>query len=131
MNTLISKHQFSIFKNIEDVKIYLKTYINQLLNAKLDNISKYSKKEVYEKCFLPIAKNVDIYSLSLVMFHMFYNNFYQQSFSPKDKDFTLSNLVTDKTLELISKLFEDALYNKIKDPIDLAERLDNIIKKIE
>jgi hypothetical protein len=131
MNTLISKHQFSIFKNIEDVKIYLKTYINQLLNAKLNDISKYTKKEVYTLCFSEIAKNIDIYSLSLVMFHMFYNNFYQQSFSPKDKDFTLSNLVTDKTLELISKLFEDALYNKIKDPIDLAERLDNIINKIE
>ena len=130
MNTLISKHQFSIFKNIEDVKIYLKTYINQLLNAKLDDISKYTKKEVYTLCFSEIAKNIDIYSLSLVMFHMFYNNFYQQSFSPKDKDFTLSDLVTDKTLELISKLFEDALYNNIKNPIELAERLDNIISTI-
>jgi len=131
VNNLITSHNYSIFTNIEDVKTYLKKYIKQLLDDNLDDNLEYSIKEVYEKCFLPIAKNVDIYSLSLVMFHMFYNNFYQQSFSPKDKDFTLSNLVTDKTLELISKLFEDALYNKIKDPIDLAERLDNIINTIE
>ena len=128
MNTLISKHQFSIFKNIEDVKTYLKTYINQLLNANLNDTDKYSKKEVYEICFLPIAKNLDIYSLSLVMFHMFYYNFYQKAIVKQD--FTLSNLVTDETLDLISKLFEDALYNKIKNPIELANRLDNIISTI-
>jgi hypothetical protein len=57
------------------------------------------------------------------MFHMFYNNIYQRSI-------TLRNYVSDETLKLISTLFKDALYNQIKDPIDLANRLDYIIKTI-
>ena len=57
------------------------------------------------------------------MFHLFYNNIYQRSI-------TLSNYVSNETLELISKLFEAALYNQIKDPNDLANRLDNIIVTI-
>ena len=122
INTLIVSHQDSIFKNIQDVKTYLKTYIEQLLD-KLDNNKKYSKKNVYDICFLQIARNVDIYSLSLVMFHMFYNNIYQDNF-------TLTYLLSSDTLKLISKLFKDALYNNIKNPLDLANRLDNIINTI-
>lgn len=71
--------------------------------------------------FLPLAINVDIYLLSLVMFHLFYNNIYQDHF-------TLTYLLQDKTLELISQLFNDALYNNIKNPAFLADRLDKIIK---
>ena len=123
MDTLISQHQFSIFKNIEDVKTYLKTYIKQLLN-KLDDLGEYTKEEVYILCFSEIAKNLDIYSLSFALYNLFFNNLYQE-------DFSLSNLVPEKTLELISKLFEDALYNTIKNPIELAERLDLIIKTIK
>jgi hypothetical protein len=123
MNNLITSHKYSIFTNIEEVQKYLNTYIEQLLTKNLDDNSEYSIKEVYEKCFLSIAKNVDIYSLSLAMFHLFYNNYY----NPK---FTLRNLVSDEILELISELFKDALYNKIKDPNDLADRLDNIIQLI-
>jgi hypothetical protein len=124
VNNLITSHKYSIFTNIEDVKTYLKKYIKQLLDDNLDDNEEYSIKEVYEICFLPIAKNVDIYSLSLVMFHLFYNNIYQRSI-------TLSNYVSDETLELISKLFEAALYNQIKHPNDLADRLDNIIVTIK
>ena len=124
VNNLITSHNYSIFTNIEDVKTYLKKYIKQLLDDNLDDNLEYSIKEVYEKCFLPIAKNVDIYSLSLVMFHLFYNNIYQRSI-------TLRDYVSDETLELISKLFEAALYNQIKDPNDLAYRLDNIIVTIK
>ena len=123
VNNLITSHNYSIFTNIEDVKTYLKKYIKQLLDDNLYDNKEYSIKEVYEICFLPIAKNVDIYSLSLVMFHLFYNNIYQRSI-------TLSNYVSNETLELISKLFEAALYNQIKDPNDLANRLDNIIVTI-
>jgi hypothetical protein len=123
VNNLITSHNYSIFTNIEDVKTYLKKYIKQLLDDNLDDNLEYSIKEVYEKCFLPIAKNVDIYSLSLVMFHLFYNNIYQCSI-------TLRDYVSDETLELISKLFEAALYNQIKNPNDLANRLDNIIVTI-
>lgn len=123
MNNLITSQKYSIFTNIEDVKTYLKKYIKQLLDDNLDDNKEYSIKEVYKICFLPIAKNVDIYSLSLVMFHLFYNNIYQRSIN-------LSNYVSDKTLELISDLFKAALYNQIKDPNDLADRLDEIIKTI-
>ena len=122
MKTLISQHQFSIFKNIEEVKTYFKTYIKQLL-IKLDDNNKYTKEEVYKLCFSEIAKNIDIYSLSLALYHLFFNNLY--------KDLSLSNLVTSETLQLISTLFRDALYNTIKNPIELANRLDNIIKTIK
>jgi hypothetical protein len=121
VNTLIVSHPYSIFKNIDDVKIYFKDYIKILLNLLKEN-KKYTIIDVYNKCFSPIAKNLDIYSLSLVMFHMFYNNIYQK--------FTLRNTVNNQTLQLISNLFNDALYNTIKDPIDLADRLDNIINTI-
>ena len=123
VNNLISSEQYSIFTNIEDVKTYLKEYIKQLLDDKLVESRDYSIKEVYDMCFLPIAKNVDIYSLSLVMFHLFYNNIYQRSI-------TLRNYVLVETLELISDLFKDALYNKIENPIVLADRLDAIIETI-
>jgi hypothetical protein len=122
--TLITSHKYSIFKNIDDIKIYLKKYIKYLLNFYLVKEKElYNIYDVYKICFSPIGKNVDIYSLSLVIFHLFYNNIYQDKF-------ILTNLVTDKTLKLISKLFKDALYNNIKNPLDLANRLDNIINTI-
>jgi hypothetical protein len=122
--TLITSNKYSIFKNIDDIKIYLKKYINYLLNLYLVKEKElYNIYDVYIICFSPIGKNVDIYSLSLVIFHLFYNNIYQDKF-------ILTNLVTDKTLKLISKLFKDALYNNIKNPLDLADRLDNIINTI-
>jgi tRNA A-37 threonylcarbamoyl transferase component Bud32 len=124
VNTLITSHKYSIFKNIDDIKTYLKKYINYLLNFYLvEEKELYNIYDVYKICFSPIGKNVDIYSLSLVMFHLFYNNIYQDKF-------ILTDLVPDKTLKLISKLFKDALYNNIKNPLDLANRLDNIINTI-
>jgi hypothetical protein len=54
---------------------------------------------------------------------MFYNNIYQP-------EFTLTHILPDKTLQLISNLFKDALYNYIENPIILANRLDDIIKTI-
>jgi serine/threonine protein kinase len=123
VSTLILSHPYSIFKNIDAVKTYLKKYIKQLLDDNLDDNEFYNINDVYEICFRPIAKNVDIYSLSLVMFHLFYNNIYQPSI-------TLSNYVSVETLKLISDLFNDALYNQIENPINLADRLDDIIKTI-
>ena len=123
VNNLISSHEDSIFKNIEYVETYLKGHISQLLNDHLKDDETYTILEVYNICFLPIAKNVDIYSLSLALYHLFVNNIYQ-------KDFTLQNVVLKDTLKLISELFNDALYNKIENPIDLANRLDEIIKTI-
>ena len=120
---LVSSHEYSIFKTKKDVVTYLKTNITNLLNNLEDN-KKYTPLEVYNICFIDIAKNVDIYSLSLALYHLFVNNIYQ-------KDFTLQNVVLKDTLKLISELFNDALYNKIENPIDLANRLDEIIKTIK
>jgi hypothetical protein len=72
MKILITSHKYSIFKNIDDIKTYLKKNIQQILDDKLVESRDYSKQEIYEKCFLPIAKNVDIYSLSLVIFCLKY-----------------------------------------------------------
>jgi len=109
-----------LFENIEE---YIKQYIETLLNN-LDNEKEYTPFQVYDICFKPIAKNIDIYSLSLALYQLFYNNIYQ-------KDFTLYNIVSEPTLSLISTLYKDALNNNIENPIVLANRLDIIIDTIK
>jgi hypothetical protein len=98
----------SFFKNLDDNKLYSLQYI-------------------YEKCLIPVAKNIDIYALSLFIHELFYGILYHKYIK-----FQLANkFVEQHTNILVKQLFEDALYNKIAGPKDLSARLTDIIYSID
>ena len=123
MNILIYQKP-PIFNNMTEVKTYFTMFINTLLDHYLDDVHNYTINTVYNICFLPIIKNIDIYSLCLTIYLMFNNNF------SDSKIYSLHHIVSDKTKKLITELYMEALSNKIKNPTDLADRLDKIIEKI-
>jgi hypothetical protein len=103
-----SKFIDTFFKNLDDNKLYSLQYI-------------------YEKCLEPVARNIDIYALSLFIHELFYGILYHKFIK-----FQLANkFVEQHTNILVKQLFEDALYNKIDGPLDLSARLTNIIDSID
>jgi hypothetical protein len=119
IDTYVSQDYEAPFSNIKSVLDYLRSYIYKILIPMPDNV-KINIMDVYNNYFLSITKRIDIYSLCLVLNNLLFNNFYNPNHS-------LKNLLPLETRQLIAKLIKDGLYNDIKDPINLADRLEQII----
>jgi hypothetical protein len=93
-----------------------KDYIFGILKDK----EEYNTNEIYEKYILPIARNIDIYALS-----MFINSILDKN------NFIIGQKKSEITDELARSLYIDAIYNKIDGPRILSERLQQIINSID
>jgi len=77
----------------------------------------------YTNCIKPIAKNIDIYALSLFIYQLFFlkiNN--STSFNSK--------FIKKDTRNILYALLKDALYNNIDGPDELIIYLDGIINSL-
>ena len=89
-------------------KIIIDIY-KELNNLLLNEYKLLGIKEVL-KHLEPISKNSDIYAISKLIHDLLINLF-----------------IDNNTKKLIEELYDDAKYNKIKDPNALKERLEKII----
>jgi hypothetical protein len=84
---------------------------------------KYNLKDFYTKCIEPIAKNIDIYALSLFINQLFFKIFDNYTnFNPK--------FINDDIINILDDLIIKALYNRINDPKELTKYLDKIINNL-
>ena len=101
-----------LIKIFEDKKIFINIY-KELLNLYI-NKNNYVKIEDVFKQIKPISKNTDIYAISKLIY-----------------DILINLSINDNTKKLIEKLYDDAKYYKIENPIVLNKRLEAIIKLVK
>jgi hypothetical protein len=118
-NELIYNLLLSFFKYPETINQYIESYLNILFENISNEYQLYSIDSIYENYILPIAKNCDIYALSVFIYEIFYGHILGKT------------LVNRKTKKLVLSLYHDALYNQIDGPGELSKRLENIIKSIQ
>jgi len=87
----------------------------------LEDNTKYSLEDFYTKCIEPIAKNIDIYALSLYIHSLFIITF--------DIDIDLDQ--DSNNLKILNELLINALYNNIDGPDELIIYIDAIINSIK
>jgi hypothetical protein len=119
---------------------------NRYFESLEDNIE-YSLDD-YTKCIEQIAKNIDIYALSLYIYKLFYNyfdeikpfnyfdeiqpfNYFKTSNNIKDYIINLYNAFINNTNNILNVLLINALYNNIDGPEELIIYLEAIINSIE
>jgi hypothetical protein len=105
------------FKSYDDM-IY---YVNDFISIILEPMKTYEEdtiKGIFGKYFLDIARNIDVYAASLVIYQIF--NYYS----------SVKKSVKPEISQLTSQLLYDAFINGIEGPVDLADRLDLIISEI-
>jgi hypothetical protein len=76
----------------------------------------------YTYCIKPIAKNIDIYALSLFIYQLFFKINNSTSFNSK--------FINKDTRNILYPLLKDALYNNIDGPDELIIYLDGIINSL-
>jgi len=86
----------------------------------LEDNTKYSLEEFYTKCIKPIAKNIDIYALSLFIYQLFFNIYFPINIFKYNPN----------TLIFLNELLINALYNNIDGPDELIIYIDAIIDSI-
>ena len=91
----------------------------------LEDNTKYKLKYFYTKCIKPIAKNIDIYALSLYIYILF-NNIYSDI-----KTFYFNFNFNPNTLKILNELLINALYNNIDGPEELIIYIEEIINSIK
>ena len=111
------------FKDNKNFQMYMNNYFNKLFETLNDNVP-YDINFIYQKYILSVAKNCDIYALSLCIYNIFFggNVFFNNILAYR--------IVGQNTNNLVNKLFNDALYNRIDGPNDLSQKLDEIINSI-
>ena len=92
----------------------------------------------YNKCIGPIAKNSDIYALSVYIYVLFFNFFddiqpfnYLNSPYKNFYDFFINYLKKKNTINILNVLLINALYNNINGPEELIYYIDKIINSIK
>ena len=92
----------------------------------LEDNTEYSPQQIYDNCIKPIAKNIDIYALSLFIYQLFFNIFKGQS------SFNLQYINDNMNIiNAILKMFLiNALYNNIDGPEELIFYLEGIIQSL-
>jgi hypothetical protein len=80
----------------------------------------YSINDIYQNYIMPIAINSDIYALSMFIHSIFAEDF-----------FAIGLVIRKITNEILQKLHKEAISNQIYGPIDLSNRLQQIIDSIE
>jgi hypothetical protein len=85
---------------------------------------KYNLKDFYIKCIEPIAKNIDIYALSLFIYQLFFYIFV--NYTNFNYEF-----INDDIIKILDDLLKNALYNNIDGPKELIKYLDRIIDKLD
>ena len=91
----------------------------------LEDNTKYSLEDFYTKCIKPIAKNIDIYALSLYIYILFDNIYSDINTFKYDFD------KNPNTLNILKELLINALYNNIDGPEELIIYIDAIINSIK
>jgi tRNA A-37 threonylcarbamoyl transferase component Bud32 len=91
----------------------------------LEDNKEYSLIDYYIMCIKPIAKNVDIHSLSIYIYFLFYN------FYPEIKPFNYYDNYNIKIKNILKELLINALYNNIDGPEELIIYIDAIINSIK
>ena len=91
----------------------------------LKDNTKYKLIDFYTKCIKPIAKNIDIYALSLYIYILF-NKIYSE-INPFKYD--LDN--NPNTFIILNELVINALYNNIDGPEELIIYIEEIINSIK
>ena len=90
----------------------------------LEDNSPYSPQVIYDNCIKPIAKNIDIYALSLFIYQLFNKIFSgQSSFDSKYINDRKMNAIN----AIIKMLLINVLYNNIDGPEELIFYLEAII----
>ena len=90
----------------------------------LEDNTKYKLIDFYTKCIKPIAKNIDIYALSLYIYGLFF------SFFSDIKSFYFKFNNNQNTFNILKELVINALYNNIDGPEELIIYLEEIINSI-
>ena len=92
----------------------------------------------YTKCFEPIAKNCDIYALSLYIYLLFFNFFNDiQPFNYLNTpyknlyNYFINYFKKKNTINILNVLLINALYNNINGPEELIYYIDKIINSIK
>jgi hypothetical protein len=98
-----------------------KEYIFSYLNEK----TQYNIDEIYEKYIFSIAKNSDIYALSV-----FINSIFDKTLFNVGKTKKKNTDDTNNTDDLVKNLHVDAIFNKIENYDDLSNRLQQIIDSL-
>ena len=109
-------------------KLLEKTQLNKIDYScffhSLEDNTKYSLEDFYTKCIEPIAKNIDIYALSLYIYILFIKIYSNINSYKYDFDNNPTTLV------FLNELLINALYNNIDGPEELIIYIDAIIKNI-
>ena len=114
------KSNYSIQKELlDDLDLDLMDY--SIFFKSIDD-KKYNLKDFYIKCIEPIAKNIDIYALSLFINQLFFKIFNYTNFNHK--------FINDDIIEILNELLKNALYNNIDGTKELIKYLDRIIEKL-
>ena len=90
----------------------------------LEDNTQYSLEDFYTKCIEPIAKNIDIYALSLYIYVLFIKIY--KNTVPFNYDFNKD----PNTLIILNELLINALYNNIDGPEELIIYIEAIINSI-
>ena len=85
--------------------------------------NKHNLEYFYTNCIKPIAKNIDIYALSLFIYQLFFKINNSTSFNSK--------FIKKDTRNILYALLKDALYNNIDGPDELIIYLDGIINSLD
>ena len=85
--------------------------------------NKHNLEYFYTNCIKPIAKNIDIYALSLFIYQLFFKINNSTSFNSK--------FIKKDTRNILYALLKDALYNNIDGPDELIIYLDEIINSLD
>ena len=139
---LLKKYQQEKINSIQS-NLLIKTQLNfidysRFFESLEDNLQ-YSFDD-YTKCIEPIAKNIDIYALSLYIYKLFYNffdkiqpfNYFKTSNNFRDYIINLYNsFKKNNTLKILNELLINALYNNIDGPEELIIYIEAIINSIK
>ena len=122
----------SRFKNVIEPRLLKYTelvYIDySFFFHSLEDNTEYSPQQIYDMCIEPIAKNIDIYALSLFIYQLFFNIFAGQS------SFNLQIIDNEKMIKInaiIKMLLINVFYNNIDGPEELIIYLKAIIDTLE
>ena len=110
-------------------KLLEKTQLNKIDYScffhSLEDNTEYSPQQIYDMCIEPIAKNIDIYALSLFIYQLFFNIYSNINSYKYDFDNNPTTLV------FLNELLINALYNNIDGPEELIYYLDEIIQSLK
>jgi len=82
----------------------------------------------YNKCIEPIARNIDIYALSLFIYQLFFNFV---NITQSKNVFNIDYKKNTNIINILNKLITNALYNNIDGPDELINYLEDIINSIK